>query len=260
MNEKPYLQEIEIKREDVDSFDGYPFNLPVVRDLESLKFHSDVTFLVGENGTGKSTLIEAIAVASGLNPEGGNKNTMFATEETHTSLNRFIRTIKSHKKPKDYYFLRAESFYNVATYMDNLDPGFEPPPGYGGKFIHHQSHGEAFMAVITNKLKGNGLYFMDEPEAALSPIRQMAALAEIHRLVKNGSQFIIATHSAILLSYPQALIYQIDDSGIHEVAYQDTDHYNVTRNFLNRHEMMLRELFDEGLELVSPAHGDKLRG
>lgn len=248
MKERPYLREVLLKRESVPSFDVYPFNLPLLNGFESISFHSDVTFLVGENGTGKSTLIEAIAVASGLNAEGGNKNTMFATEETHAPLHQSIRTVRSHKKPRDYYFLRAESFYNVATYMDNLDPAQGPPLGYGGQFLHHQSHGESFMAVLSNKLKGDGLYFMDEPEAALSPTRQMAALVEIHRLVGERSQFIVATHSPILLSYPGATIYQIDDSGINEIAYQDTDYYNITKSFLNRHEMMLRELLKEEAE------------
>lgn len=243
MEAKPYLRDIELKRDKIESFEEYPFSLPVVRELDFLTFNADVTFFVGENGTGKSTLIEAIATAMGLNPEGGNKNTSFATEETHTALYEYIKMVKSFKKPKDYYFLRAESFYNVATYMDSLVP--PPVQGYGGKSLHHQSHGEAFMAVLAHKLRGNGLYFMDEPEAALSPTRQMAALAEIHRLVKMDSQFIIATHSPILLSYPGSTIYQIDDSGIHEVAYTDTDHYEVSRNFLNRHEMMLRELLDD---------------
>jgi predicted ATPase len=242
MEPKPYLREIELKRDDIPSFEEYPFSLPVVRELDVLGFHPDVTFFVGENGTGKSTLVEAIATAMGLNPEGGNKNTTFATEETHASLSKYIKTVKSYKKPRDYYFLRAESFYNVATYMDSLIP--PPLQGYGGKSLHRQSHGEAFMAVLAHKLKGNGLYIMDEPEAALSPTRQMAALVEIHRLVAQGSQFIVATHSPILLSYPRAKIYQIDDCGVSEVAYTDTDHYEVTRGFLNRHETVLKELLD----------------
>lgn len=246
MNPKPYLQTIELKRSKIDNFAEYPFNLGVIKELDSLGFHADVTFFVGENGSGKSTLIEAIATAMGLNPEGGNKNTAFATEETHTSLHQYIKTIKSFKKPKDYYFLRAESFYNVATYMDSLVP--PPVQGYGGKSLHHQSHGEAFMSVLAHKLKGNGLYLFDEPEAALSPVRQMAALIEINKLVKQQSQFIIATHSPILLSYPNATIYQIDHTGIYETQYEKTEHYEVTRNFLNHHEIMLEELLIEDNE------------
>ena len=246
MEAKPYLRSIEFKRHDIASFDVYPFSLPIVRALDSLTFHRDVTFLVGANGSGKSTLIEAMAAAMGLNPEGGNKNTVFATEETHASLYRFIKTVKSYKKPGDYYFLRAESFYNVASYMDRIVP--PPLQGYGGTSLHHRSHGEAFMAVLAHKLAGNGLYLMDEPEAALSPTMQMAALAEIHRLVRLGSQFIIATHSPIILSYPNATIYQIDDSGIRSVAYTETDHYRTTYDFLTRYETMLRVLLDNEIE------------
>ncbi|WP_318477785.1 AAA family ATPase [Photobacterium leiognathi] len=241
--EKPYLREIELKREKIDNYDQFPFSIPAIKELDFIEFHPDVTFFVGENGAGKSTLIEAIAVAMGLNAEGGNKNTGFATEQTHSELDRYIKTVKSFKRPKDYYFLRAESFYNVATYLNQLMP--PPLQGYGGQSLHHQSHGESFMAMISNKLRGNGLYIMDEPEAALSPARQMAALSEIHRLVEDGSQFIIATHSPILLAYPRAKIYQFSDSGIYETAYEDTEHYEITRNFLNRHQQMMKILMDE---------------
>ncbi|WP_305819022.1 AAA family ATPase [Photobacterium leiognathi] len=241
--EKPYLREIELKREKIDNYDQFPFSIPAIKELDFIEFHPDVTFFVGENGAGKSTLIEAIAVAMGLNAEGGNKNTGFATEQTHSELDRYIKTVKSFKRPKDYYFLRAESFYNVATYLDQLMP--PPLQGYGGQSLHHQSHGESFMATISNKLRGSGLYIMDEPEAALSPARQMAALSEIHRLVEDGSQFIIATHSPILLAYPRAKIYRFSDSGIYETAYEDTEHYEITRNFLNRHQQMMKILMEE---------------
>lgn len=244
MQARPYLKEVQLRRNDISSFADYPFNLPAIAELDNLEFHPDVTFFVGENGAGKSTLIEAIAVLCGFNPEGGNKNTAFATEQTHSELSDYLKPIRSFKKPKDGYFLRAESFYNVATYMDSLIP--PPVQGYGGKSLHKQSHGESFMAVIANKLRGNGLYILDEPEAALSPLRQMSALVEIHRLVKSESQFIIATHSPILLSYPHAQIYQLGSCGLSKVAYTDTEHYEVTRNFLNHHEIMLKELLDEG--------------
>lgn len=240
MNTRPYLREIRLRRDAVESFDIYPFNLPVVSELDYLEFHPDVTFLVGENGAGKSTLIEAIAVVSGFNPEGGNRNMQFSTQKTHSELGDFIKPVKGFMRPKDGYFLRAESFYNVATYIDDLMP--PPLQGYGGRSLHHQSHGESFMAVLAHKLKGQGLYIFDEPEAALSPLRQMSALVEIHRLVGMESQFIIATHSPILLSYPNALIYQIGRYGLEQVGYTQTEHYEVTRNFLNRHEAMLKEL------------------
>ncbi len=152
------------------------------------------------------------------------------------------KAIKSFKRPADWYYLRAESFYNVASYMDSIISPREQ--GYGGKSLHHQSHGESFMAVLMHKLKGKGLYIFDEPEAALSPTRQMSALVEIHRLVQDESQFIIATHSPILLSYPNAIIYQIENGKLVRVEYTDTEHYKVTRDFLNRHEMMLRALLE----------------
>ncbi|PAJ75568.1 AAA family ATPase [Pseudoalteromonas sp. NBT06-2] len=243
LNAKPYLQGIDLKRDKIENMEDFPFSIPTIKGLDYLEFHPDVTFFVGENGAGKSTLIEAIASAMGLNPEGGNKNTTFATEKTHSNLGDYLKTYKSFKKPKDYYFLRAESFYNVATYMDNLVP--PPIQGYGGKSLHQQSHGESFMATIKNKLKGNGLYIMDEPEAALSPNRQLEAISVIHQLVENGSQLIIATHSPILLAYPRAKIYFFSQAGIHETSYQDTEHFEVTKNFLNRHEQMLKILMSE---------------
>lgn len=241
LDEKPYLREIILKRESIDSFEEYPFSIPVIKQFKNLEFHPDVTFFVGENGSGKSTLLEAIAVSQKFNPEGGNWNTQFNTSQTHSELHRYLKPIKSYKKPKDGYFLRAESFYNLATYMDST--GYLR--GYGDISLHQQSHGESFMATLTNKLAGNGLYIMDEPEAALSPARQLAAIAAIHQLVLKKSQFIITTHSPILLAYPRARIYQFSESGIEEINYEDTEHYTVTKDFLNRHEMMMEILMDD---------------
>jgi predicted ATPase len=241
LSEKPYLRSIELKRGVIDSFDEYPFCIPSLKELDVLEFHEDVTFFVGENGAGKSTLLEAIAVSLGFNAEGGNKNTQFSTSATHSELSDYLKIIRSFKKPKDGYFLRAESFYNLATYMDNT--GYLV--GYGGESLHRQSHGESFMATLLNKFRGNGLYLMDEPEAALSPTRQMAALSAIHQLVEENSQFIIATHSPILLAYPRAKIYEFSSAGINEVKYTDTEHYEITKEFLNNYESMLKILMSE---------------
>ena len=240
MKQKPYLKEIRLRRDAVKDFKIYPFCITGIKALESLQFHPDVTFFVGENGTGKSTLIEAIAVALGFNPEGGTKQSQFTTNRTHSELHSYLSMTRSFKKPADGYFLRAESFYNLATYMD--ETGYLA--GYGDRSLHQQSHGESFMSTLLHKLRGNGLYIMDEPEAALSPARQMAALSAIHRLVENDSQFIIATHSPILLAYPRARIYQFSETGINEIRYEETDHYSVTREFLNNRNEMLRILME----------------
>lgn len=240
-NEKPYLREIQLKRDFIEDFSTYPFNVPVVKELDYMEFHPDVTFFVGENGSGKSTLIEAIAVALGFNAEGGTKSSQFSTSKTHSSLSHYLKLVRSFKKPSDGYFLRAESFYNVASYMDEVDY----LQGYGGQSLHKQSHGESFMATLLNKLQGNGLYIFDEPEAALSPSRQMAAFSAIHDLAKNGAQFIVATHSPILLAYPNATIYQFSSTGFYEVSYEDTEHYEVTKDFLNHYETIIHELMNE---------------
>lgn len=250
MEPQPYLKTIELKRDLIDSFDVYPFSIPAVKELDFIEFDKAVTIFVGENGSGKSTLLEAIAVSLGFNAEGGTKNFNFGTRTTHSDLHSYLRLSKSFKRYRDGFFLRAESFYNVATNIDELDEAtFEfvsPPPikdGYGGKSLHQQSHGESFLALMLKRFGGNGLYLLDEPEAALSPTRQLAVLSRMHQLINNQSQFIIATHSPILMAYPGAKIYQIDTTGIYPVKYKDTEHYEVTRAFLNNPEPMLRELF-----------------
>jgi predicted ATPase len=234
-----YIRYLELKREMVPSFSSYPFSLPAIKDFRQLHLHSKVTFVIGENGTGKSTLLEAIAVAYGFNPEGGTRNFNFSTRETHSELNQYIRLVKGVKRPKDGFFLRAESFYNVATQIDDLNlAGF-----YGGVSLHQQSHGESFLAVILNRFSGNGIYILDEPEAALSPMRQMSLLARINELVRLESQFIIATHSPIIMAYPDADIYCIDQ-GFKKVKYEDTEHYQVMRNFINNPKKMVDILME----------------
>lgn len=251
LNEKRFLASVALLRDRVPSFGEFPFCLPAISSLDTLDFHSSVTFLVGENGSGKSTLLEAIAVGLGLNPEGGSRNFNFATRSSHSPLCDFIRLRRTIRRPKDCWFLRAESFFNVATEIEQLDavvpPSKEIPPilpAYGGVSLHEQSHGESFFALFKNRFRGNGLFLLDEPEAALSPMRQMGFLSMMHDLVREGSQFIIATHSPIIMAYPDALIYSLGGSRIERVPYSQTDHYRVTRDFLNHPERMLSILME----------------
>ncbi len=232
-----YVLAVKVRRDKVGSFDEYPFSLPVVRELETLELHPSVTFLVGENGSGKSTLMEAIAVAWGFNPEGGTKNFRFGTRASHSVLHEYLRLVKGVKRPRDGFFLRAESLFNVASEIEKLDeePSFSPPiiNSYGFRSLHEQSHGESFFAVMLHRFGGHGFYVLDEPEAALSPSRQLAMLARIDQLVRNRSQFVIATHSPILMAYPNAWIYQITAKGLERVSLEETEHYAVARRFLN---------------------------
>jgi predicted ATPase len=236
---KPFLRELSVREAEDNDTSRYPFNIPALRALRRLAFHPDVTFFIGENGAGKSTMLEAIAVAMGLPAEGGSRNVSRQQQEV-SPLRQHLRLVKGYKAPRWSYFLRAESAFDVISYMDSVKAAQDRKPS-----LHERSHGEAFMDLLL-ALGGDGFYLLDEPEAALSPNRQLAALSAIDQLVKLGSQFIIATHSPILLAYPNARILLFDQSGISQVAYQDTEHYAVTRDFLNHYERRLQQLLADG--------------
>jgi len=248
-----YLRAVQLLRDRVQDFTTYPFSIPSIGSLEELALDSKVTFLIGENGSGKSTLIEAIAVLAGFNAEGGSKNFRFGTRRSESSLHQFMRPIRNPKRPRDGFFLRAESYFNVATEIEKLDEDPYAGPrvidGFGGVSLHEQSHGESFLALATNRFHGNGLYILDEPEAALSPKRQLSLLSIIHDLVEHrASQFVIATHSPILMAYPKALIYRLGPTEIERVAYDETEHFKITRDFLNSPERFFKSLFSQSEE------------
>jgi predicted ATPase len=235
---------------------GYPWDLPAIRSLsEGLELHPRVTYLVGENGSGKSSLLAAIAMAAGMNPEGGSSNYTFPTEgekaepyafsqrALRTGLADSIRLIRGARRPRTDFFLRAESLFVASTYLEQL--GAEALRSYGGKSLHEQSHGEGFLALMIHRFGKNGFYLLDEPEAALSTQNCLTCLRRIHELVLGGSQFVISTHSPIILAYPDATIYQSTDTGLEHSDYDDADPVRLTTSFLSARERFLHELFTE---------------
>ena len=245
---KGYIREIFLNRPLPE--DSYLAALPALAPLragERLDLNAPVTFLVGENGSGKSTLLEGVAVAMGFNPEGGTRNFSFSTRDTHSALGDYL-TVSRSAYPRDGFFLRAESFYNTASYLEDAyqaELHLGTGTHYGMRSLHAQSHGESFLALVQNRFGGEGVYLLDEPEAALSPARQLTLLGQIHQLVGEDSQFLIATHSPILMAYPGAYLYLLSEGGIQRVDYRETEHYLLTKRFLEDPERMLRYLFSE---------------
>jgi predicted ATPase len=224
----------------------YPFSIPAVAALDRSQLELDprVTFLVGENGSGKSTLLEAIAILCDMNAEGGSRHARFGTRRSESELPRHLRLIRSGLRPASDFFLRAETFYNVATYVDDeIGTG-----GYGDVGLHDQSHGESFIALALNRFHPGGLYLLDEPEAALSPQSQLVLLARLHELAELQSQIVIATHSPILLALPGATIYELSENGFTRTSYDDLELVRLYRDFVEDPQLFLRYLLDESAD------------
>jgi predicted ATPase len=236
-----FLLSLTLLRDRVSSFDEYPFSIPAVRALNSLRFDPRVTFFIGENGSGKSTLIEAIAILAGFNPEGGSRNFRFASRPSESSLQAALRLARGTRREKTGFFLRAETLFNLATEVER-----QALFAYGWEDMHAKSHGEAFLWLVKERFGPQGLYILDEPEAALSPRRQLAMLRLVHDRIQAQSQFIIATHSPILMAYPQATIYHLSQDGITIMTYEETEHFQVSQGFLANHRQYLRHLFSDG--------------
>lgn len=238
-----FLHKVTLLQEDIPSFEHYPFSIPSIKSMNDISLKHPVTFFVGENGSGKSTVLEAIADRCEFNVAGGGRNNLYDVHAAESILGKHIR-LSWLPKITNGFFLRAESFYNFATHLDEVDTvGFK---SYGGKSLHEQSHGESFLSLFLHRFTGQGIYLLDEPEAALSPARQLSLLRIIHDLVSTGdAQFIIATHSPILLGYLDAQILSFDGGEISPIDYEMTDHYQVTKYFLNNRERFLTDLFTD---------------
>lgn len=230
-----------------EGLDSYLCSIDALKGVNNIKFRKPITFFVGENGCGKSTLLEGLAVAAGFNPEGGTKNYNFSTRDTHSKLHNAISLVKGERKPDWGIFLRAETFYNMATEAEIIEEDIAVNKvsmfdRYGGVSFHKQSHGESFFSMLKTDITDHGLYFLDEPEAALSPRRQLNLLGLMHKYTERGAQFIIATHSPILLACPNACIYEFSKKGVNEISYEDTDIYKIVSGFINDRDTMLKEV------------------
>jgi len=241
-------------RDRVEDWKSYPFSVPAISTLDELVLRSRICFFAGENGTGKSTLLEAIAVHYGFGREGGTRNFQNDSTESNHSVDPLVRALRLSfdKRTGAGYFLRAESFFNTVSYMDGLDQEEAPHSTpistfYGGRSLHTRSHGETFFTLVELKFQRNGLFLLDEPEAALSPQRQLAFLVLLHDVLKKykDAQFIISTHSPVLLGYPKAQIVSFDDGPLHEIEYEETAPLQIVRQFVNQRENSLEELFND---------------
>ncbi len=241
IDRKLFIREIVFNWSDPD-IDEYVSGIPALKETESVVFSRNITFFTGENGTGKSTLLEAIAIACGFNAEGGTVNYDFSTFDDYSNLHEHIRVVRN-RKFRFGYFLRAESFYNLATKENE----YSNAKGGSPQYLHEISHGESFLRFIQN-YTGQGLYILDEPEAALSPQRQLTLLIHLMEMARDGSQFIIITHSPILLAIPDAQILNFSDRGIKECSYEDTESYQITRMMIENREMFLHKLLDNDEE------------
>ena len=237
--DRKFIREIRIDHAKIEH-GSYLNGIKSIQSTKKITF-APLTFFVGENGSGKSTLLEAIAVGYGFNPEGGSKNFNFSTRDTHSELHKALTIVKGTVQAKDGFFLRAESFYNVASNIDDL-ADCEWRQKYFGGSLHQKSHGESFMALVQNRFLGNGLYILDEPEAALSPQRILSLIIFIRQLIDKNSQFIISSHSPILLGIPNAKILSFDDGKIAEISYEETSSYRITKSFLNNREQFIKNL------------------
>jgi len=247
-----FLNSVSLDRDSIFDWDAYPFNVPAIQQFDEIALHPKVTFFVGENGSGKSTLLESIAEKLGFRPGGGSRVASLLQHIYELPLTRLLTISRTVNRPMDGFFLRAESFFNWATELDELEA--TPFCGgvlgsYGGKSLHAQSHGESFLNLFTQRIDGHGIYLLDEPEAALSPQRQLSMLVRMHDLANEFSQFIIATHSPLIMAFPDAWIYQFSADGIQRVAYEDTEHYQITRAFFRDPQGMMKRLFRNEEEL-----------
>jgi predicted ATPase len=238
-----FLKKITLLDKESSSQKEYPFSIPSIQSLTELVLTNSVTFFVGENGSGKSTLLEGIADLCGFNSAGGGRNNTYEVDASESALSDYLR-LSWMPKVTNGFFLRAESFYHFASHIDGL--GATALNSYGGKSLHEQSHGESFLSLFLNRFNGKAIYLLDEPEAALSPQRQLSFLRIMHDLVREENcQFIIATHSPIILGYPDATILSFDGGEIKETEYEMTEHYQITKYFLDHREKFLKDILED---------------